>query len=68
MHKKKGWNRLSEAEKAEYRALHDEFVARSGEMLKEYEKSGSKKLAIDIECHMKAVNSARIELERKTKE
>lgn len=64
MHKKKGWNRLSEDEKAEYRALHDDFVARSGEMLKEYEKSGSKKLAIDIECYSNSIDKARKKIER----
>ena len=65
MHKKKGWNRLSEAEKAEYRALHDEFVARSGEMLKEYEKSGSKELENKLIRYLSETDNFRNTLENK---
>lgn len=68
MHKKKGWDRLSEAEKAEYRALHDEFVARSGEMLKEYERSGSRKLAIEIETYLNIIDNSRTKMEFNAKE
>ena len=64
MHKKKGWDRLSEAEKAEYRALHDEFIARSGEMLKEYGKSGREKLAVEIESYLNSIEKARKKIER----
>lgn len=65
MHKKKGWDRLSEAEKAEYRALHDEFVARSGEMLKEYEKSGSKELENKLIRYLSETDNFRNTLENK---
>lgn len=66
MHKKKGWDRLSEAEKAEYRALHDEFVARSGEMLEEYEKSINDKLELQINAYIENVDGTRKELESKS--
>lgn len=65
MHKKKGWDRLSEAEKAEYRALHDEFIARSGEMLKEYEKSGSKELENKLIKYLSETDNFRNTLENK---
>lgn len=68
MHKKKGWDRLSEAEKAQYRALHDEFVARSGEMLREYERSGSRKLAIEIETYLNIIDNSRTKMEFNAKE
>lgn len=66
MHKKKGWDRLSEDEKAEYRALHDEFVARSGEMLKEYEKSCSERLETEIMQYIDRVSELKIKLENKS--
>ena len=65
MHKKKGWDRLSEDEKAEYRALHDEFIARSGEMLREYEKSGSKELENKLIRYLSETDSFRNTLENK---
>lgn len=65
MHKKKGWNRLSDDEKAEYRALHDEFIARSGEMLKEYEKSGSKELENKLIKYLSETDNFRNTLENK---
>ena len=65
MHKKKGWDRLSEAEKAQYRALHDEFVDRSGEMLKEYEKSGSKELENKLLGYLSETDNFRNTLENK---
>ena len=61
-----GWDRLSEAEKAEYRALHDEFIARSGEMLKEYERSINKKLELQINAYIENVDGTRKELESKS--
>lgn len=64
MHKKKGWDRLSEAEKAEYRALHDEFIARSGEMLKEYEKNNNEHLVIEFEQYARQVNRSRKQMEK----
>ena len=66
MHKKKGWYRLSEAEKVEYRALHDEFVARSGEMLREYEKSCSERLETEIMQYIDRVSELKIKLENKS--
>lgn len=65
MHKNKGWDRLSEAEKVEYRALHDEFIARSGEMLKEYEKSGSKELENKLIKYLSEIDNFRNTLENK---
>lgn len=64
MHKKKGWDRLSEAEKAEYRALHDEFIARSREMLKEYEKSSSEELHSKIHRYISEIDSQRVAIEK----
>ena len=66
MHKKKGWDRLSESEKAEYRALHDEFIARSGEMLKEYERSINDKLELQINAYIENIDGTRKELESKS--
>lgn len=65
MHKKKGWDRLSEDEKAEYRALHDEFVARSSAMLKEYERSGSEKIELEIKTYIELADRNRNELENR---
>lgn len=65
MHKKNGWDRLSEDEKAEYRALHDEFVARSGEMLKEYEKSGSREPENKLIRYLSETDNFRNTLENK---
>lgn len=65
MHKKKGWDRLSEAEKVEYRALHDEFVARSSAMLKEYERSGSEKIELEIKTYIELADRNRNELENR---
>ena len=67
MHKKKGWDRLSEAEKAAYRALHDEFIARSWEMLKEYERSGAEDLLRKTAEFVNKTNGLRMELEIKAK-
>lgn len=64
MHKKKGWDRLSEAEKAQYRTLHDEFIARSGEMLREYEKSGSKELENKIHRYISRIDDLRYDIEK----
>ncbi len=66
MHKKKGWYRLSEDEKAEYRALHDEFVAKSAAMLKEYERSCSKRLETEIMQYIDHVSELKIKLENKS--
>ncbi len=66
MHKKKGWDRLSEAEKAEYRALHDEFIARSREMLREYERSINDKLELQINAYIENIDGTRKELESKS--
>jgi len=66
MHKKKGWDRLSEDEKAEYRALHDEFVAKSAAMLKEYERSCSERLETEIMQYIEHVSELKIKLENKS--
>ncbi len=64
MHKKKGWDRLSVDEKAEYRALHDEFIVRSGEMLKEYEKNNNEHLVIELEEYTRQINRSRKQMEK----
>lgn len=66
MHKKKGWDRLSEDEKAKYRALHDEFVAKSAAMLKEYERSINDKLELQINAYIENIDGTRKELESKS--
>ncbi len=63
MHKKKGWDRLSEAEKAQYRALHDEFIRISAYMLREFEKYGGEKLEKEITEYLKSADSKRATLE-----
>lgn len=63
MHKKKGWDRLSDDEKAEYRALHDEFIRISAYMLREFEKYGGEKLEKEITEYLKSADSKRATLE-----
>ena len=67
MHKKKGWDVFTEADKAEYIALHDEYIAKSAAMLKEYEKSGSEELGQEISEYVDEVDSARLALEGRAK-
>ena len=67
IHKNKGWDVFSKADKAEYIALHDEYIAKSAAMLKEYEKSGSEELGQEISEYVDAVDSARLALEGRAK-
>lgn len=63
MHKNKAWERLSDADKAEYKALHDEFIRTSAAMLREFEKNGGEELEQEIEQYIGSINSRRASLE-----
>ena len=67
MHKNKAWERLSDADKAEYKALHDEFIRTSAAMLRKFEKNGGEELEGEIEDYIGSINSRRAELEGKAK-
>ena len=67
IHKNKGWDVFSEADKAEYIALHNEFISKSATMLKEYEKSGSEELGHEVSECIDEVDSARLALEGRAK-
>lgn len=58
---------FSEADKAEYIALHNEFISKSATMLKEYEKSGSEELGHEVSECIDEVDSARLALEGRAK-
>ena len=68
MHKNKAWERLSDTDKAEYKALHDEFIRTSAAMLREFEKNGGEKPMHAIEPYIGSLNSRRAELEGMAKE
>ncbi|MGN0679221.1 MAG: hypothetical protein ACI4JS_06110, partial [Oscillospiraceae bacterium] len=70
IHKNKSWECLSDADKAEYKALHDEFIRTSAAMLREYEESGSEELEQEINLYLESVKSNRATLgdERNTNE
>ncbi len=59
IHKNRRWNLLSDSEKADYRALRDEFVRTSAEMLRKFEKSGDKRLEDEIERYLAQADSER---------
>lgn len=63
MHKNKAWERLCDADKAEYKALHDEFIHTSAAMLREYEESGSEELEKEIYAYIEKVKSMRATIE-----
>ena len=65
MHKNKAWERLSDADKAEYKALHDKFIRTSAAMLREFEESGGEELEKEIERYVKGADSKRATLEGK---
>ena len=63
MHKNKAWERFSDADKDEYKALHDEFIRTSAAMLREYEESGSEELEKEIYAYIEKVKSMRATIE-----
>ena len=63
IHKNKAWERLSEADKAEYKALHDDFIRTSATMLREYEESGSEEFEKEIYAYIEKVKSMRATIE-----
>lgn len=67
IHKNKAWERLSDDDKAEYKALHDEFIRTSAAMLREFEKNGGEELEREIKDYIGSINSRRAELEGKAK-
>lgn len=67
MHKNKAWERLSDTDKAEYKALHDEFIRTSAAMLRKFEKNGGEELEKAIEDYIGSINSRRAELEGRAK-
>lgn len=67
MHKNKAWERLSDADKAEYKALHDEFIRTSAAMLREFEKNGGEELEKEITDYLESADSKRATLEGRAK-
>ena len=67
IHKSKAWERLSDADKAEYKALHDEFIRTSAAMLREFEKNGGEELEQEIVQYIGSIDSRRAELEGRAK-
>lgn len=63
IHKNKRWECLSDAAKAKYKALHDEFVRTSAAMLKEYDKNCGDDLKREIEGYLWRVDAERVSLE-----
>lgn len=63
IHKGKAWKTLSDAERAEYQALREEFVTKSAAMLREYDKNGGADLERDIRQFLKEMESKRVEFE-----
>ena len=59
IHKNRRWDLLSESEKADYKALRDEFIRTSAELLRKFEKSGDKRLEDEIERYLAEVDSER---------
>lgn len=67
MHKNKAWKRLSDADKAEYKALHDEFIRTSAAMLRKFEKNGGEELEKEITDYLENADSKRATLEGRAK-
>lgn len=67
MHKNKAWERLSDADKAEYKALHDEFIRTSAAMLRKFEKNGGEELEQEITDYIESADSKRATLEGRAK-
>lgn len=63
IHKGKAWKMLSDTERAEYRALREDFVAKSAAMLREYDRNNNIELERDIEKFLREMDDARIRLE-----
>ena len=63
IHKNRRWDLLSESEKADYRALRNEFVRKSAEMLRKFEKSGGKRLEEEIERYLAQADGERAKRE-----
>ena len=59
IHKNRRWELLSDSEKADYKALRDEFVRTSAELLRKFEKSGDKRLEDEIEQYLAQADSER---------
>lgn len=67
MHKNKAWERLSDADKAEYKALHDEFIRTSAAILRKFEKNGGEELEREITEYLESADSKRATLEGRGK-
>ena len=67
MHKNKAWKRLSDTDKAEYKALHDEFIRTSAAMLRKFEKNGGEELEKEITDYLESADSKRATLEVRAK-
>lgn len=63
IHKNRLWVELSDDEKHEYKMLRKEFVKKSAEMLREYERNGGADLEREIKQCLKEIDSARAEME-----
>lgn len=63
IHKSKTWRTLSDGDRAEYQALREAFIAKTADMLREYEQSGSAALEREIRQCLREMDSARATLE-----
>ncbi|MCM1166659.1 MAG: hypothetical protein NC299_14235 [Lachnospiraceae bacterium] len=63
IHKNRRWARLSDNAKAEYKALHDEFIRTSAAMLRKYDEQGGADLERKIACYLASVDADRVNLE-----
>lgn len=65
IHKNRLWGELSDEEKAEYNALRTEFVKKSGDMLRGFERNGGADREREIRQFLKEADSVRADLESK---
>lgn len=63
IHKSKIWSVLSDDDRAKYQALREAFIAKTADMLREYEQSGSADLERDIRKFLRDIDSERAALE-----
>lgn len=63
IHKSKIWSVLSDDDRAKYQTLREAFIAKTADMLREYEQSGSADLERDIRKFLRDIDSERAALE-----
>lgn len=63
IHKSKIWETLSDDDRAEYQALREAFIAKTADMLREYEQNSGSDLEHNIRKYLRDMDSARATLE-----